>query len=223
MQPASRHRGFSMLELLIAVALMATVVTVLYGTVVAVSNTTQTTRNRIGAAQRCTRALGQITAAIRCTARPDVQTVETTDLYFQGATRNHRFDQLQWVSAQGIGAAMDLSDGPFHTRLRFDRGRQTLWIEQRPFVPGVPLPKKATFKSLLLDDVVALVLSFSDGEDWHNQWTLKQEKTLPEAVRITITVRDKADRLRSFTAQTTPLLRVPLETETAVAANTETP
>jgi prepilin-type N-terminal cleavage/methylation domain-containing protein len=172
------HRGFTLIEILVAVTLIGIVVSIVYGSMAATTRSAQACRDKLSVSTPCHLALQQIAAAIRCGSKE----LRTQDSGLRIRTTKPLLDDS---SSQ---------EGAFDVILQWDGATDTIRVCQQSWRPRLSLDANPPEWQPLLDHVVGLQWSFWDGTVWKTDWDSQTEKALPLLVRIDLTSQDDHDR-----------------------------
>jgi type II secretion system protein J len=205
MNNKSNKNGFTLLELLVAMAIIVLIVSMVYGSYFATSKSTQAYKARLANSQQGRKLLEQVARQIRCsyandtgnTTYPvkysgrDAKTAPEVPVnYFSCDPKNPSGEILQLVTTSSFWAGHNPADGLFEVKYKFDKGNRLLFLSQRRFV-GVP---QKTHEMIVWQQVARNVesfgLAFFDERQWLKNWDFNEQKKLPFAVKIDITCVD---------------------------------
>jgi prepilin-type N-terminal cleavage/methylation domain-containing protein len=200
--------GFTLVELLVALAIIVTIVTMVYGSYSATSKSAQLCNAEIAVLQQERKVLQQMAQQIRCsyahadrvpadTAAPvspkKEAMPENTINYFRGDLDEPSGEILHFVTTHGIFVGRQ-EDGLFDVVYKFDRSTATLSLSQTRYVGKVKdIAERKNYRPLA-ENVETVELAFFDGERWLPKWDFAQKRKLPYAVRISITCKDENGR-----------------------------
>ena len=208
------NTGFTLIELLVALAMVAVIVSMVYGSYAATSKSLEVYDSRLDCSQRAQLALRFMTRQIRCAYAPaepnhaaslsaqagqmpvmaDPTWIKESVPVFRGDSRNGRGEILQFMTTAGLGGGPTASQTLSSTRYRYDRATGTLSIDLGAGAgPFDPRGSNSRWR-LLLDRVESVDLAFHDGRQWQQKWDFAQQRRLPRAVRINLTVVDERGR-----------------------------
>jgi len=194
-----RH-GFSLIELLVAVVLIATVLAMAYGSYFAISGSARACSSRIALSEQGRETLEQIARHVRCSyagsVRDNTENVEAGSdqtetepgdgvSYFNGDTDAPDGEVLHLVTTSGLSAENGATDGLFEVVYRFDKRTSELALSLARFVAASGEAERRDWR-LIADEIESIDLAFFDGEQWLGRWNFKDKKELPRAVRIEI-------------------------------------
>ena len=198
--------AFTLVEVLVAAAIIVTIVSMVYGSYFATAKSTEAYKAKMALSGQMRKVLGQMARQIRCSYVS--KTEERTDLsgtispgkkeiskspiiYFNYEPDVPGGEILRLVTTNGLFFQEGQADGLFDVAYKFEKSSGTLSLSQRRFV-GTPekLMEKRNWRPLLRN-VECVELDFFDGQQWLPKWDFKQKKKLPYAVRIGITSKDE--------------------------------
>jgi type II secretion system protein J len=207
----SVKKGFTLIEILVAVAIIVTIVSMVYGSYFATSKSAQACKRRIAMSQQGRELLGRMARQIRCSYAGSVKkstppavksslkkevTLENTISYFNGNSGEMGGEILHLVTTNGI--LEQKSPELLEVTYKFDKSTGTLLLSQERFIdtPESFFEKKNW--QPLAENIECIELAFSDGRQWLNNWDFKEQKTLPYAVKIIVTCQDENQRQYSY-------------------------
>ena len=208
MSSSSGKGGFTLVEILVAMAIIVTIVSMVYGSYFATSRSTQAYKSKINLSQQGRKVLEQMARQIRCTyarkADKDTNQISipqqnkadpaSATNYFNGNSDEPSGEILHLVTTNGLFVGQGSPDGLFEVTYKFDKSRGLLFSSQRRFAVT---PKSAVKKKKwqqIAEDIESLNLAFFDGQQWQNKWDFKEKRELPGAVKINITWEDENHR-----------------------------
>lgn len=195
--------GFTLVELLVALAIIVAIVTMVYGSYFATSKSVQVYQARLATFKQASKVLEQMAQQVRC-SYADVSVpadttavfgkekimLENTINYFRGGPDGPDGEILRMVTTYGICSGQQM-DGLFDVTYKFDKSAGTLSLSQMRFVDAAKnLNEKINWRPLA-ENVRAVELAFFDGQQWVSGWDFRQKRKLPCAVRISITCEDE--------------------------------
>ena len=195
-----RQHGFTLIELLVAVALIATVLAMVYGSYIATTRSAQACKSRIALSEQGRKTLEQIARHVRCSyagsvcdntedveAGSDQTQTEPGDRvnYFNGDTDAPDGEVLHLVTTCGLSGEKRATDGLFEVVYRFDKRTSELALSLVRFVAASREAERRDWR-VIADEIESIDLAFFDGEQWLGRWDFEDKKELPRAVRIEI-------------------------------------
>lgn len=201
-------KGFTLVEILVALALIATILSMVYGSYFATSRSAQVCQARIAMCHQGRTTLDQMARQIRCayagTAKDDnlgesgtrQKRIVREDgmCYFTGSRNASNGDILRFVTTNGFAEAKEKPvKGLFEMTYRFDRHTRTLFLSHRRFIGTTKKAEKRNWMPIA-KNIEYLELEFFDGKQWLRRWDFEDKKKLPSAVRMEIGCRVKDNR-----------------------------
>lgn len=187
MRPIHRHgRGFTLIEVVIALTLVAVILTGLVSALVSFGKTSTRVEERALTSDDVRLVYAFLeqslsAAAPRVRVRPD-DLVPVSWLEGSGT-------ELEWL---GLMPARHGVGGLYHLRLGVERGRR-LVLYYLPYAGDDPPPDWGAAEShLLLDGVTAFDLAYRalDEDEWRAEWSATE--VLPARVKVGLAVRGQA-------------------------------
>jgi len=199
--------GFTLVEILVAMTIIVTIVSMVYGSYFATARSTDVYKVRMTLSGQTRKVLRQMAQQIRCSylgktqersdsagaiSRGEREITEKPIIYFNCEPEAPDGEILHLVTTNGLFCQDGQADGLFNVAYKFDKDSGTLSLSQRRYV-GTPekLIEKRNWRPLLAN-VECVELDFFDGKQWLPEWNfIKQKRTLPYAVKIGITCKDE--------------------------------
>ncbi len=210
MKTRYQQSGFTLIEILVAAAIILSILSMVYGTYFAISKSTQATRAKLILSQQTLKVLTQLTRQIRgsyadavsdsayttkpVSERKEEKTQNNPD-FFSGYTDNPSEEILHLITTNRFDMPQNSPAGLFDVTYRFDKSKGQLYLSQKRFIGTTKNTAKKKLWQLIAENIQSLELAFFDGQQWLNKWTFKDRKKLPNAVKIDITFRDQTDRI----------------------------
>jgi len=206
------NKGFTLVEMLVASAIVAAIVSMVYGSYFAASQSARVHKARLTCSNSVHNALQKMAGEIRCayalasaesndSSKPDAQFAGDENketkyacAFFNGNSGSQSGEVLRFVTAKAVGGRSGRQDGLFAVAYRFDETGGTIWVNRERFTDRTddgPDPGKWL---LLVAGVTEVELKYYDGLQWFDQWDFNQQKKLPVAVRIDITAQYETSR-----------------------------
>jgi prepilin-type N-terminal cleavage/methylation domain-containing protein len=205
--------GFTLIEMLVAVAMIVTIVSMVYGSYSATSKSAEAYKARMTLADRARSVLQQMARQISCcyggapadsteptkAALPKRAAILQSPVnYFKGGPSAPKGEILHLVTTSALSGEPDLAGGMFDAAYRFDKGTHTLFVSCTRFVQAPKGLVEERDWSPLIENVEHIELAFFDGRQWLGEWDFTRRKNLPAAVRIDIACRDENRRQCSY-------------------------
>jgi len=199
--------GFTLVEILVAMAIIVTIVSMVYGSYFTTSKSTQVYKARIALFQQARRVLEQMARQIRCSyagtakklpypGRSIPQQGKATptnaiNYYFNSNPDDPSGEVLNLVTTNGISGWQDPTEGLFEVTYKFDKGRGLLSLSQQRFIGASKNVVKKRIWRPIARNINSIKLEFFDGHRWLKNWSFENKKKLPCAVKINITYEDE--------------------------------
>jgi type II secretion system protein J len=209
MNKSSDKKGFTLVEVLIALALIATILSMVYGSYFATSRSARACEGRMDMCRQEQAILDQMTRQIRGayggtrpadansgqSDGPKEETARKRSVsYFTGASDAPKGEILRLVTTNGSSEEMNKpAKGLFEVAYRFDKRSGTLLVTQSRFTETANDAGTESWKTAA-EGVEYLNLEFFDGRQWRRRWESSKERRLPSAVRMDIGLRNEDGR-----------------------------
>ncbi|HPC94171.1 MAG TPA: type II secretion system protein GspJ [Sedimentisphaerales bacterium] len=204
MSEQPRNPGFTLVEMLVALALIATIVSMVYGSYAATSRSADVYDSRLTCSQRADLVLRLLARQLRCAYRPPaepnaMESSRTAEIHkpgpaFLGGTRNPRGEVLDFLTTAPLGGGPNGPQGLARVTYQHDSAMRTLAIQCRPATGSIHPADGAGQWQVVLRQVVDIEIEFHDGLQWQPHWNSATSRNLPRAVRLGLTVMDREDR-----------------------------
>jgi prepilin-type N-terminal cleavage/methylation domain-containing protein len=224
---SAARAGFTLLELLVAVAMVATILSMVYGSYFATSRSAEACEAAIALSQDTRKVLEQMAWQIRCSYAPasanstdgvssstDASALlpdrdralseqrqlmpKDTICYFHGKQDGLSGEILHLVTTHPISWEDGSTNGLFDVTYRLDRMRGQLSFSQERFIGTTRGLVQARSWQPILTNVESIELVFFDGQRWLRKWDYKEKRRLPSAVRIGITCANEKYQQRTY-------------------------
>jgi type II secretory pathway component PulJ len=178
--------------MLVALTMIAMIVSIVYVSYAATSQSLRTYNSRQRGTQRAELALRLMARQIRCAYAPaEPNRPQTSDEMtsasipvFAGSSQSGTGEILTLLTTAGLAGDPAAAQRLSMAQYRFDRSSTILAIRN-----GRTTDKNAAPRWLkLLDGVKRIDLAFHDGRQWLPQWDYDDKQQLPHAVRIALTI-----------------------------------
>jgi prepilin-type N-terminal cleavage/methylation domain-containing protein len=202
-------KGFTLIEILVAVTIIVTIVSMVYGSYFATAKSADVYKARMTLSGRTRKVLDQMARQIRCSYIGEA--IKDTDLaekdsgsiskirkspvvYFSYKPDAPGSGTLHLVTTNRLFCEDGYVNGLIDVAYKFDKNFGTLYLSQRRFA-GTPENniEDRNWRPLLVN-VKSVELDFFNGLKWLREWDFEQEKKLPVAVKIGIACEDENSR-----------------------------
>ena len=213
MKTRHRQNGFTLVEILVAAAIILSILSCVYGTYFAISNSTQATRAKLTLSQQALKVLTQLTQQIRCSytdtisdsaytikpvsKRKGKRTQNNPD-FFSSYTDKPGEEILHLVTTNKFDMPQNSPAGLFDVTYKFDKSEGLLYLSQKRFVGTTKNSAEKKIWQPIAENIQSLELAFFDGHKWLDNWSFKNRKRLPNAVKIDITLEDQTSRTSRY-------------------------
>lgn len=211
------NRAFTLVEMLVSLAIVSAIVTMVYGSYAATSRSLDTYGRRMDCSERAHLVLRMMARQIRCAYMPSPETrlvqAETGKekrqtpqiTAFQGNPSQLRGEILRFTTTSGLSGGLDGSVGISRVAYRYDQVSRTLSIRSEPDVYRSEGHRNANAWQSVLGGLAGIELEFHDGQRWQPRWDSQEAGGLPRAVRIGLSIQDESGRTHRY-ATTVPIL-----------------
>lgn len=220
------NTGFTLIEMLIALAMMAMIASMVYGSYTATAQSITAYDSRLTCSERASLVLRLMARQIRSAYAPsadpnqavsraaDREAVSRTNpgqtpgvsfeplrAVFRGNSQGSRGEILSFTTTAGLASGSGGPQGLSQVRYGYDSITNTLWIDCGPRQTLSGRTDLTQRGRPILEHVAGVDLAFHDGQRWLTEWSGPKSRNLPRAVRIGLNLRD--DRGRSYHFETT--------------------
>ncbi|MCD5390669.1 prepilin-type N-terminal cleavage/methylation domain-containing protein [candidate division NPL-UPA2 bacterium] len=171
-------KGFTLLELLITLAIVATILGIIYGSYASSVGTMSDCRERVGLYREARLILEIISREISSAFVSD----NNEKLRFEGAQDELHFSSASGRLVPGLEPT-DIREISYYLGPEPDRN-SLMRREQWPVDDDI---REGGETLILIDDIESLNFSYYGEEDWQEEWLWEEEGRLPMAVKVTIT------------------------------------
>jgi prepilin-type N-terminal cleavage/methylation domain-containing protein len=228
--------GFTLVEILVAVALITAILSMVYGSYFATSKSAQACKAKIAMFQQGRKTLEQMAQQIRCSyAGTDAEHTDSmpSDSYqikmipekninfFNGDSDAPGGEILHLVTTNGFFKEKVPVDGLFDVTYKFDKGTGVLSLRQIGFIGTVKRLEEGDYRPIACN-IERLELTFFDGQQWLRSWDFEDQIKLPYAVKIEIGFEDENYQRCDYVTVANVFCReneVQTRTETLVSIN----
>jgi prepilin-type N-terminal cleavage/methylation domain-containing protein len=201
--------GFTLIEILVAVTIIATIVSMVYGSYFATAKSADLYKTRMTMFGRTRKVLCRMARQIRCSYIG--KATEDTDLTGTDSSQTNKINKrpviyfsykpdapgsgtLHLVTTHKLFCEDGYANGLFDIAYKFDKNIGMLYLSQRRFAGTPENNIEDRNWRPLLTNVESLELDFFDGRQWWRKWDFEEKRKLPIAVKIGITCEDENSR-----------------------------
>jgi type II secretion system protein J len=200
--------GFTLVEVLLAMAIIVTIISIVYGSYFVISQSVKTCKARTALSQEGQKVLGLLARQIRCSYVPAADssqqlgkevseqktvTLENAKDYFSGGSDASGAATLHFITTNAFSSKQNAAVGLFEVDYKLDGKTGTLLLNHRPFVDTPRSTRENTWQPIA-ENIASIKLEFFEGHQWLSKWNFKEQEQLPAAVRINITLEDENRR-----------------------------
>ena len=203
--------GFTLIEILVAMTIIATIASMVYGSYFATAKSTDAYKARMAASGQAQKVLRWMTQQIRCSYVGKMAQEEETESAGTDSSRTSKIKKspvvyfsyepdtpgsgiLHLVTTHMLFCEDGYASGLVDIAYKFDKNSGTLSLSQRSFVGTTEKYLEDRNWRPLLENVESVELDFFDGRQWLQEWDFELKKKIPAAVKIGITSKDENDR-----------------------------
>lgn len=197
MKHTQSKSAFTLLETLIAITIIAVIMTAVYGTFRATVFSTEHCMAKAASTRKVRNIICQMTSQLRCASQGHCLGASTTPMSWQYSQATENAEYLsQWFLSPGDGNLISFvtaysvtSQMPGMYRVAYKlTGRSLLYSEQRvvPVLDISQATKKRHWRKIA-DNITLVELTFYDGRKWVVDWDFREQKAMPNATKIVVT------------------------------------
>ncbi|MFC1652843.1 type II secretion system protein GspJ [Planctomycetota bacterium] len=214
--------GFTLIEILVALAMVIAIMGVLYGSYQAVTRSVGSVGFQARADRTIVFFLDRLERQLRCSVHSSQQghgpatrapvgaappPEEPNESMFLGAAAANKDGFLGFVTTWRTRRQVQPLGGFTEVRYRWDRAGRVVLVRYRPYVPQRSPTDHERHEDwhTVLSRVIGLSCEYYNGRDWQDDWRAKdQPMKVPVALRITVTTLDPQNepRQQSLTIKT---------------------
>ena len=203
MKQALTKHGFTLVEILVAMAIITGIFVMVYGSYHAISKSARVCNERIATLDETRNALAQMARQISCSYtgrketetsagkavfKKDKKTLKELSTLFESDCDKVNGQILHFVTTISAFRNRQATDGLFEVIYRFDKNTGQLLFSQTKFVGSNTSPDSDRLWLPIGKDITAVELGFYDGREWLEKWDIREKLPLPYAVKVDITV-----------------------------------
>jgi len=229
--PVAR-RAFTLIEILISLAIVSCIVTMVYGSYAATSRSLEVYNARMACSERAHLVLRMMARQIRCAYLPASEPApaqakakppgiaSAPNPAFRADPQEAHGEILSLTTTGGFG--LDDAMGLSRIACRYDRHSGILAIRCETGTQRVDASQDSRTWQPVAKGVTDIELAFYDGRQWQTRWDSRQARRLPQAVRINLAVAEENGREHRY-ATTVPILCRPLPQTQEIKTETGQP
>ena len=221
----SRHNdckyknGFTLIEILVAISIIAAIVTMVYSSYTVTTNAITKYKVRLKDSSITAHLLQNIARQVRCTYLPaelrkragkkDTEKNPEPD-FFSGNFTGLNQRSLKLITTVTFGTESDsseLSNSLTEAAYKFDAGKGTLYLSEQRFLPRTQFSAKPATYQPIMENIYDFRMKFYDGEIWRESWNFSRQKRLPLVVRISIIITDENNQQHKYSTATAVVRR----------------
>lgn len=211
------NKAFTLIEMLISLAIVSCIVTMVYGSYAATSRSLDVYSHRMASSERAQLVLRMMARQIRCAYMPSSEpnlaqtrgnnhgVQKASVAAFRGDSREARGEILSLTTTGGFGLGLDGPAGISRIAYRYDRSSAILSIACEPAACRADSQRVMDSGRPAMKGVTSIELGFHDGRQWQPRWDSRQAGRLPQAVKIDLAVTEESGRVHRY-ATTVPIL-----------------
>ena len=203
---AGAFSGFTLIEVLVAVTIIVTIVSMVYGSYFATAKSADVYKAMMTISAQVRNVLERMARQIRCSyigkidEKKDVAGAgfkqtniisKSPVIYFGYKSDTPGGGILHFVTTHKLFCEDGYASGLFDVAYKFDKNIGTLYLSQRRFTGSSEKYSGDRNWRPVLTSVESVELEFFDGQEWCGEWDFEQKRKLPFAVRIGITCNDE--------------------------------
>jgi type II secretion system protein J len=212
MKTGISKNGYTLLEMLIAIAIIVSIVSMVYAGFSAVSGSAKTYNSQIDISVEARKNLTNMARQLRCVFVPPenynsnngtrsnakITPAKITIDYFSGVDGQTNGDFLRFITAYNILDGGKDENGLFDITYNFNKNAGEILISRQRFAFTPDSDLNSKISQTLMTNVRSVELAFFDGQKWTNNWAFKEKQQLPYAVKINILCCSDNSRLYQY-------------------------
>jgi len=179
-----REKGFTLVEILIAVAIVSLILTIIYGSYASSIDTMNYTREKMDTFSMARLTLSRMSDELTSSFISDDE-----HLKFVGEEGKIDFISSSHERIFKDSKEYDLVEIGYFTEPEEEGESLSLW-RREDRTPDDDILEGGE-KEKLIEGLEGLEFKYYDGEEWRSEWDSQEEKGLPQAVEVTLKFPDK--------------------------------
>ncbi len=205
--PAHSSKGFTLIEILVAVALTSIILAALYSTFFSVLRAQSAIDKGLERTRGVSRFLETFSKEIKSSFYKENNPITN----FTGEKNDRNGKTLSRVTLTTFTYPLLKEGRPtgdlIAVRYSVEEDRdKKMTLYKETWNPYAKDDRKNVFKAEVLEDIDGFEISYFNGKDWAKAWDARLDKKLPDAVKASISVRDKGD-VKEFTTIAQTMIR----------------
>ena len=223
MSDRKNNSGFTMVEMLVALAIIVAIVSMVYGSYAATTRAVDLCNSEMRHSARALLVLRLMGRHIRGAyvppsvpdsaesrglsaepppaagnrpGRPAPMRERASASLFRGDPYDRRGEILSVVTTSGFALGPDSPRGLTHVTYHYDQAASTLSIGSQVCVDPMQSQQGPGRVQPVLSHVTRIDLKFHDGRRWHDKWDYDDRKMMPKAVQVSLVVTDGSFNMR---------------------------
>jgi prepilin-type N-terminal cleavage/methylation domain-containing protein len=222
MNDRSRNNAFTLVEILIGMAIIGLIVAMVYGSYAATTRSLDIYNSRMTCSERAHLVLRLMTHQLRCAYAPPQPAPATSKatsagrgneqsgspgvrgitappaVLFRGDPQEAGGEILCFLTTGGLSQGPDRPGGLSYIRYRYETQNGVLSLSCVPSVAPSTASTDSPVWRPVLSGVTGIDLEFCDGQRWQPTWNSRETARLPQAVRMILTVVDENGRTHRY-------------------------
>ena len=184
--PVRNNSAFTLMETIIAMAIIAVIISAMYGSYYATANSINRCQGKLNTTRQAQLFLDTITQQIRTAYAPDTNKPESKK-YFFGNKADSSDIILQLITTAGIDQT-NLYNSLVEATYKYDDAEGIVYYcQQKNIYNDDSQSNNQGNQEILAENIASIKLTFFDGKKYHEQWPIPDSKQLPAAVKIDVT------------------------------------
>lgn len=242
MSDRKNKSGFTIIEMLVALAIVVAIVSMVYGSYAATTRAVDLYNAEMRHSARALLVVrlmarhirgayvpppvpdsaespgfgaGPSPAAGHRPDRPVLMRERAFASLFRGNPHDRRGEILSVVTTNAFALGPDSPRGLTHVTYHYDQVASTLSIGSQVCVDPMLRQREPRRVQPVLSHVTRIDLKFHDGRRWHDKWDYDDRKMMPKAVKVSLVVTDENGRQFQYATTTSVICQGPGGVKTA--------